>query len=170
MAVDMNIMGTSVTPDMIRKSIRQWHQAHQTNGETLARQLLKIPEDQAMPAYRIEKNSWPTLVYHPEFKSHVLEPTPEAQEMMQLTQARYLRKARNPEELRSLLAKGWLLEPPNAMNAAPPSELLDDGFDSDDESAYAAIGVEDAMDAVEPAPIKRGRPRGSGSKEHELAG
>lgn len=161
MAVDMNIMGTSVTPDMIRKSIRQWSQAHQTNGETLSRKMLNVPEDQAMPLYRIEQNQFPVLVYHPDFRSHVIEDHP----MDERTQAKFLKKARNKAELEDLMKRGWLLKPAGAMNDLPPAELLpDDEFEP--ESPYAAVSVEDEMVGVDAAPIKR-KPGRPANKHHE---
>jgi hypothetical protein len=159
MAIDMNIMGTPVTPDMIRRTIRQWHGANQTNGETLARKILNVPEDQNLPAYRIEQNQWPTLVYHPQFRSHMIEENP----MDERTQARFLKKARNQAELDDLLKRGWLLKAPVAMNDQPPAELMpDDEFEPD--SPYAAASNDDDLVGVDAAPIqkRRGRPPGSG--------
>ena len=160
MAVDMSIMGTSVTPDMIRKSIRQFHQANQTNGETLARKLLNVPEDEGMPPYRIEQNQFPRLVYHPEFRSHMIADQP----MDERTQARFLKKVRNPAELEDALKRGWLKDCPCAMNDLPPAESMpDEGYEP--ESPYSLVSEMDTSAEEEKAPIRRkpGRP----AKQHE---
>jgi hypothetical protein len=158
MAVDMNIMGTPVTPDMIRKTIRQWHGANQTNGDTLTRKVLNVPEDQEAPVYRPEKNPWPRLMYHPGFKSHVLEETPEAIANMERTQAKFLKKARNQAEMDQLLALGYLTKPPHAMNAAPPEDWMEDerGFREFTQPELPE-GEMDEMEAeMSAVPVKRG--------------
>lgn len=165
MAVDMNIMGNSVAPDMIRRTIRQWHGANQTNGETLSRKILNVAEDENMPPYRVEQNQFPVLVYHRDFRSHVVGDRP----MDERTQAQFLKKARNKAELDALLKKGtWFLKPQSAMNDTPPAEFLPDDAE-DFVSPYAMVATEEEMTVESEAPRRRGRPPGSAKHEPESA-